>query len=446
MLRIRFFVVLAALFARIAFAGGIAWQTTLDGALADAKTRHVPVFIAVNMDGERANDEMVNVTYKNARILELAAKCSCVFSSVDDHDGDKACHRCGGPVTCVQHQAIEKQVRAKYLKTAGTGYVAPQHVFLDADGNVLLSVSYRVSPGELEWCFVSALKTLDEKFDWKLADDAIPPRRLVKGGMADLGSETTMKAPTKKEVDEILAELMKSKHVFEKIDLLAKLLRSPEKRAIEFFENLLSGKLGNREDGLIDLLKSFGRYSPPEYALIVTPFLEDDRPKVKSQAIVTLELLANPKALPALQKAWKKDKEPKVQKDLIRALAACGVEDGGVQKLVLEKIDPPAEGLMRVSAMLAAEHLKDRKKALDAADKALVQKDVAELRFAAGWLIARLHDSTRRAALESAAKSEPDVRVKPALELCLAVLDGKPIATLEPYLADLCASDIPRDR
>lgn len=428
-------------------AAGITWQGSLDAALADAKVKKGPVFIAVNMDGERANDEMVAVHYKDPRIATLAAKCASLFASVDDHSGDKSCKRCGGPVTCVEHRAVEKVVRAKYLKSlAGGGYVAPEHVFLDGDGKILLSVPYRITLGELEWCFVAAIKAVDPSFEWKLSDEARPPRRLVNGGVAEAEGEGTQKAPTKKEVDEILAELAKSKKFFDKLDLVFRLLRSNDKRAIDFFEGLLANRLPNREDGLLELLRAIGRVSPTEYAPLIVPFLEDDRPAVKSQSIVTLELLANPKALSPLTKAWKAEKEIVFKKDLIRAIASCGAKDSAAQKLVLSEIATNKEPLLRASAMLGAEHLLDKKGVSAAIDASLTQPQVAELRFAAGYVVAALRDPSKRATLEAAAGSETDAAVKPALAACLAALDGKPLASLDVYLRSLCQSDLPRDR
>jgi HEAT repeats len=442
-------VVFIALVGGTADAAGIQWHASLDAAFADAKARNAPVFFAVNMDGERANDELVSDHYRDPRIVELAAKCASVFVSVDDHSGDSACKRCGGPVTCVQHQAIEKAARDKFVKSSAKGgFVAPQHVLAGPDGVILLSVAYRISVAELEWCLVAAIRTLDPKFEWKLADKAKPPHRLVRGALADAGAEASQRAPTKKEVDEILSELAKSKKIFEKVDLLLRLLRSSDKRAIDYFDKLMATGMPNREDALLELLRAIGRTSPPEYAPLVQPFLADERPAVRTNAIVALELLANPKSLAPLTKAFKKkDCEPRFQKDLVRAIAACGAADAATAKLVLSTIDSAADPIVRANAMLGAEHLEKRADVLTACDAALAQQEVAELRFAAGWVIAALHDEARKAALEAAAAKESDSRAKSALAMCVQVLaTAQPLSALDPFLRDLCQSDVPRDR
>lgn len=428
-------------------AAGIEWRTSLEAALSNAKARKAPVFIAVNMDGERANDEMVAEHYAASRIVELAARSVPLFASADDHSGAKPCKRCGGPVTCEQHRAIEKEIRAKYLQRASDGgYVAPEHLFLDPEGKVLLSVPYRVSQGELEWCLVSAIRSLDPGFEWKFGEDAKPPRRLVKGGVAADGLEATEKAPTKKEVDEILAELNKTKKWFEKIDLMFRLLRSDDPRALSFFETLLSGKMPNREDGLLGFLRAMGRSSPPAYGPLVVPFLEDDRDAVKSQAIVTLELLANAKTLAALQKRFKAEKDVRFKKDLIRAIAACGAKDKAAQKLVFGVVAGDDDPILRANAMLGCEYLADEKGVIATIDAALAQQPVVELRFAAGYVVAARRLETRKDALSTAVNDETDPAAKAALAACLAVFDGGSLSSLEPYLKSLCRSELPRER
>lgn len=439
---------LAVLLAPLAAAGTIDWKPSLDAALADAKARNVPILIAVNMDGERANDEMVNVHYKNARIVDLAKRLACLFASVEDHAGDKACTRCGGPVTCTEHQTIEKAVRAKYLKAAvGGAYVAPEHVILKPDGTILLSVPYRVSVGELEWCLVSAIRTIDPAFEWKLAEDAKPPRRLVNGGVAESELTTSLKPPTKKEVDEILDELHKSKKWFDKLDLLAKLMRSSDKRAIEFFESFMSGKFPNREEGITQLLRSIGSTSPPEYAPLVQPFLDDDRAPVRCEAIVALELLANPKALPSLTKAWKKEKDPAFQKHLIRAVAACGPKDPATEKLVLEQIDGATDPVVATNAMLACEYLSNKQKAVGAAERGLSHPKVPGVRLAAAYVLALHLDPGKKPLIESAAAVESVAKIKEGLTLAVEVFNGtKSPRDLEKLVEQVAEIGIPRQR
>src|SRR6185436_149263 len=118
--------------------------------------------------------------YKDPVITKLTTNTLNLFCSRFDHgSGDQPCKRCG-TVPCSAHMAIEKAVRAKILKPADGGdVVSPQHVFLDPDGKVILSVQYEITKGELEWCFYTALKKVDPAFNWTLSASARAPRRLV---------------------------------------------------------------------------------------------------------------------------------------------------------------------------------------------------------------------------------------------------------------------------
>jgi hypothetical protein len=122
--------------------GEIPWEPTYEGALSRAAAEGLVTFVAVNMDGERANDRMAEEVYGDKRIRELAAvTVDLVASSFTHGKGDGACPRFG-TVTCEQHRRVDVEVRGKVLKPDKQGFVvAPQHVWLDPKGQVLLSAS-----------------------------------------------------------------------------------------------------------------------------------------------------------------------------------------------------------------------------------------------------------------------------------------------------------------
>lgn len=424
----------------------IAWLPTLDAALAKAKADHCPVFIAVNMDGERANDEMIRVHYKDPTIVELASHAACLFVSTSEHgSGDKPCPRCG-TVTCADHRAAEKAVRGKYLKAGVGPVIAPDHVFLDADGNVLLSVPYSVTVGELEWCLTTALKAVQPSFSHAASAGARPPKRLVQGGVGEPVDAGAGPPPTKKEVDEILERLYKEKKPWQAIDDIQRLLRSSEKKAIEYVENLTSSKFfAGKDSRITDFLHSIGRLSPPDYHRLIEPYLEDERPDVRAEAAVALEQLAEPKALPALQKQFKKEKDPAVAKEMIRAIASCGHDNAGAQKLVVEQIGKAKEPLVRVCALVGLAEIDDVAKILEQA-KAGLASDVPGLRAAGGYAIAVRRIPEWRPHLDAAIAAENDPAVRKALASCARVAEGKSASELDALLAEFAEQKIPRDR
>ena len=75
----------ALLLAILPGADSIAWQPSLEAALERARAENRPVLLAVNMDGERANDLLAEEVYTDATIAELAALCACVVASATEH-------------------------------------------------------------------------------------------------------------------------------------------------------------------------------------------------------------------------------------------------------------------------------------------------------------------------------------------------------------------------
>ena len=93
---------LSATFTLPASRGSIEWQPSADAAFELARKEARPVFIAVNMDNEWANDEAVEVHYRNAGITRLARQTANLFVSRFDHgSGERPCPRVGS-ITCAQ--------------------------------------------------------------------------------------------------------------------------------------------------------------------------------------------------------------------------------------------------------------------------------------------------------------------------------------------------------
>lgn len=426
-------------------AAGIAWQPSFDDVLAQAKAEKKVVFIAVNMDRERANDRLVADHYKDATIAKLAAHTLNLFCSRFDHaSGEKPCPRAGA-VPCSAHMAVEKAVRAKILKAADGGdVVSPQHVFLDPDGKVILSVQYEISKAELEWCFVTALRKLDPQFPWTLSGGARAPRRLVMDGV--VSGEAMEQAPTKEEVDAILERLKRGEAPREMREEILRLFKSDDPRAKEYVENFLSSKPANRENWINVLIHEVGRSSPQDWSELVVRFLDDPRADVRAEAAVALEQLADPKSLSDLTKAFKREKEDVVKRELLRAIASTGRADKKTATTLSEQFAKAKDVATRCAALIGAGHLEDAKAARALLDPALESTD-ASLRAAAACAIAVRRDrEAHEAMLDGAALKEPDPTTKSTLEQALKVLRGGDVARIDEAANTLCGSTIVRDR
>lgn len=459
----------ALLTSAISGAAGVTWHPSVDAAMASAKDANIPIFVAINMDGERANDEAVTKLYKDRTFASLAENTAPVFGSRFDHGGaDRSCSRAPGDTTCDQHRAIEKAIRKAYLTTQGEEVIAPQHLWVSPEGKVLLSVPYKISMGEMEWCFVEAIRRLNPEFSWKLSSAARAPKRLVVDGVKQGPSEADLTPPTKKEVLALIEELRKTpvRELLGKIEDVLKVLRSPEKKAISYIESLLMaggggggggrGGRGGRGPGgggggwanqrKIRIVQAIGRYSPPEYADIVTPLLKDASVEIRSNAAVALELLADAGAASALSSALKKEDEMEARREIIRALASCGRSGSkgvGPVKKYWDRKKEPLE--VRASAVIGSEYLEDREEVVALCRSALLSND-ADVRSASAYVIGTRREVDLKDLLETVLVDEKNAAAKEAIEQAIQVLGGGDADVLRPISSRVTGSDLPRER
>jgi hypothetical protein len=433
------------LFVPTAAAAGITWQPSLDDVLARAKAENKVVFIAVNMDRERANDRLVADHYKDPTIVKLTSHTLNLFCSRFDHaSGEKPCPRAGS-VPCSAHMAVEKAVRAQILKPADGGdVVSPQHVLLGPDGKVLLSVQYEISKPELEWCIVTAIRKLDPAFSWTLSSGARAPRRLVMDGVVT--GEAMEQAPTKEEVDAILERLKRGEAPREMREEIMRLFKSDDPRAKDYVGNFLSSKPANRENWITVLVHEVGRSSPQDWSELVTRFLEDPRPEVRAEAAVALEQLADTKALGDLTKAFKREKEDTVKRELLRAIASAGRADKKTATTLTEQFAKAKDAATRCAALVGAAYLEDAKAARALLEPALQAPEAAFRGAAACALAVRRDREAHEAMLDSAALKESDPTTKSTIEAALKVLRGGDVAKIDEAANTLCGSTIVRDR
>jgi len=140
----------------------IEWQTSLEACLARAPAESKVVFLAVNMDGEPANERMAEGVYRDKTIVRLSERTLNAVASASPHpDWERPCPRFRG-IACADHRLVDMQARERILEADGAGrVVAPQHVFLAPDGSVIFSVPYEITALELEWCLAKAILTVD---------------------------------------------------------------------------------------------------------------------------------------------------------------------------------------------------------------------------------------------------------------------------------------------
>lgn len=350
----------------------IVWQSEYEAALELAASEKKVVFIAVNMDGEKANDRFADEIYKSKRIAELSSSSINLIASNFDHS-KKECSRFG-TISCREHKQIDITVRSEVLKPDAQGFVvAPQHVFLSPAGEVLLSVPYEISEAELEWCFVTAIRRVDPSFSWRLTAGAKAPTRLILDGVFTPSTRPgeSIRPVTRDEALALIKEVKRGMEWEETLQRLRQIMTSEEKEAMEFIKTQLRsgsgggggrggggrGGAGRGTDRRPQILRSIGAYAAPSYWEIVEDYADTSEDRIRLEGIVALEQLAAPESLRLVTKLMKKEKTQSYMKDWYRTLGSVGAADSRAKKTLLKATGSEKNRIPRINAIFALGYL-----------------------------------------------------------------------------------------
>jgi len=459
-------------------AASIAWAPDHEAALEDAKESQRIVFLAVNMDGERANDELAKKTYRAKTLVGLSKHSVNLVASAFEHSSG-ACSRFDG-IRCSAHMACDIWARAEILTKDAEGYViAPQHVWLAPTGEVLLSVPYAVTEAELEWCWVTALQANDPELALSLSSKARAPRRLVKGGLADAagGAAGEGKTLSREEALELIEKIKRGLNQDRRAAAVRQIMAVDEPEAIEFVRTELRSGAGGRgggrggrggggrnaKDRRPAYLHSMGTVSPPSYWEIAAEYIDDSLLEVRAEAVVALEMLAAPESLKALRSALKKEKDPGVYKNILRALGTAGATDKKTVSRLIKAWDKEKEEIARRNAVLALGSLTKSDKVDQLLREILADEDRTERERAAAvcamaltrrteWLeILRPALRAAQAAAGEPIEGEPEDFVPApellsALQAAVQLLDGGDLRILRDPVTAAGRDTIQRDR
>lgn len=237
----------------------IAWQRTLEDALAVQDVTGLPLLVVVNMNGEVFNERFANTTYHDPEFIASTQGYVCVVASPDRHterDYDALGNRIECPrfpgCTCSEHINIEPELYRRYFQGKRN---APRHVGISTDGKILFdrfldnSMSVAIEAiakhrGTAKQSHLVAIDSLDELFRRR---DAIA-RSLI---------ETRYRKGNAQVRGELLKTAATAKN--EPIDLLRIGLRDPNENLVAIAAIALS-KVGS-SNSLIDIEDALARIS-----------------------------------------------------------------------------------------------------------------------------------------------------------------------------------------
>jgi hypothetical protein len=410
-------------------AQSIPWAVSLDGALTEARERGTVVVVAIHMPGERGSDVMRESHYRDAKITALAKETVNLLIEV-------------GPGRV---PADERKVRERYLKVEPDALVAvPHHLWIKPGaagepGELLSSVAYQMTPGQLEWAWADAIQKVRPDFEWKPDDRARAPESLLYGEAEKEGTEPP---PTRDEVREAIQKLRmgwaEPKSMFENYRTV---LSSSEKEALQYGRTEMRNLSAFLKRPAMRLVADV---SPPEWHELATEYLDDNDPRVREEAARALERLAVDRSTRVLRSMEPKEEDEATRGRMIRAMAACGPADKNVVRQLEKILRKDKAEAVRVQAAMAIQVLEDR----DAVTKLLgvaLQDEAAHVRTAATYVIAARRDADLAQMLKDAQADEGDAEVSGWMATAGEVLEGGDLRKFRTFLEKVVQDRKPGD-
>lgn len=383
-------------------AGHPAWAASIEAGLAAATSKGQALMVALNMDRERGNQQMVDEVYTSPEFHDAAKHCVVAIASLFEHPAQRGgrgsvCARFG-TVTCAQHQAIEKTVRHDWLGRGPKDEVeSPRHIFVAPSGKILFQRVWTVDAPTL-----AALM--------KRASELCTPGRLAQWDTVEGRLERAADPiPAIREI--AVAELI-----------------AANDPAIDARLVKLAKAAGTAPGVAGAIWAAFVGAATPERRKLGLAGLSDRQPEVRVQVAHAFEKLAPEEALPPLLAQAAKEKDDRARGEMYRALGVLGVrpeKDARVAKLLLKAVASSADGARAHAAVAIAPW------ASEAAVKAelrkiVVQGDSQDLRSSAIWALGWSGD---KALADEFAKLREgltlrDWKVRTALESARSKLTG----------------------
>ncbi|MBI4879223.1 MAG: HEAT repeat domain-containing protein [Planctomycetes bacterium] len=375
---------------------GVSWERDYKAAFEKAVERNVPVFLAFNMDGEGANDSTARSIYQDPEFVERSRDFVCLIASSAKHEARaetvdgaerQVCARFGS-VTCEEHLKVE--IRASEEFIGRDTVIAPQHLLITPSRRLLARKAYQASKDDL-----FKMMTLAEKELARLA-----------------GNEDQVEAARLRELKELALERNSERRG-------AAIVELGRMSNLEAHEMLFSLTDAENMDATrmeaIDALAVKGNY---DALPVLSALLKDKSSMIVKHAIVALEKLELPIAVPDLMKLWKKNSKSTIAKEIPRAIARCAPDDPEVRESIYKAAKASQDSAVEESAIVAMAALKLDEEGIEIlADKLKARS--GNTRGLATWALGSSKLKEAAPILEKAKESETNANVRECMEAAL---------------------------
>jgi hypothetical protein len=447
----------------------LTWEVDYEAARERATEEERVLFVAVHSDEEARSEAFWKKVYKDKAIKKLAEETVNMVACLDVGWKKRCASAKAAGMDEEEAKFIEAALREEFLAANSEGIVAsPQHLWIDSKGAVLLCVPFEMEAEELAWCFAEAAR---------LAGTSVPevegraPRRLLYGSAYQPPSDDEYgRGLRADEVEEKLDELRASMGGGigggrrggggggggaggagggwgRRIAGLMQLAFTDEPDAQKYVAlELGSGLLTWRGyDPLVNALHGLGNLAPASAWEIFESYSDHREAEVRNESAVAAEQLGTAQALKTVKSCLKREKDPLVEKNWLRALGAVAGTDKGARKMLLGASEED-DALLRRNALFALGWLPQGEDVRERLLLALEETDGDDVR-AAACAMALSRDEVYLPVLQKRAQAEGLAEAtKAALTAAVGVIEGGGLASIESAVREACRDRVARER
>ncbi|MEM8886157.1 MAG: HEAT repeat domain-containing protein [Planctomycetota bacterium] len=328
----------------------IDWIGDWEQAFKIAREQNKPVMVCINsIDSEIANKRAATGIYRDPAFVAATRQFVMVVISTLHHASEGPCPRFGR-VTCAEHQACYKELRARHgevfaNKAVKYEIISPQHAWFRPDGTLLRRKEYELKQPELLARMAAVRKEMsgvspESGGDPKPEEDGPDDDRLKPLDEKDKAELERARTPGKDKVETRRAAL-------------GNLLATEKVAALAALTEMLPSV---KEEVKCDILRALGEAQQVDVLDAIYQRLEKDKSAlVRSFAAVAVERIGAGESVPVLIKRARKEKDTDARRNVVRALGVCG---GGIQskeaaKALLKRVSSDKQVVVRKHAALA---------------------------------------------------------------------------------------------
>lgn len=425
------------------------WVPDADVAFESATEEGAVIFVSIGFVGEARSEEIRKRVFADRAVVAQAARTINV-PAWTWAIGDEKKLPDFGDAEAVDHSANLARATSEWISANELDtFAAPQHLWLNGAGEVLVSVPWELDADEMSWCFDEALRLAGVEDRPAPSKNAQPPRRLLLGAVVSLMDDDDLgRGLTEDELEPTMERLKRGFVTARNREDIGRIMFTANEDGAEFLGQQIGlwDFGGAASAGIIDFVYGLvGLVAPVEYLELLESEIESPRASLREIIAIGYEQIGHPDGLKAVKKALKSEKDEVVRPAWVRALGACATRDKSVAKQLIKLAEKDDNPLVQLNAVLALGHVLPQADARDWLMET-VEQSAGETQRAAVLALAL---GRERSAIDALKKLRAKVKLDEtvaAFEAALKVLEGANLFELEEAVRAVDGSELPRPR